>query len=320
MAYMSESSVTVSGGREIEKKRRRAKMGQYKARYIMLLPAVVFLVVFTYIPTWGQLVAFLDYNPGLGIFGSPFVGLKHFQRFFSDRNFFLVLRNTIMISLLNIGFGTFFPITFGLLLNELRFRRFKKFVQTVSYLPHFIAYVVVANLALTALGSRGFLVEFFMALGIWDSPRLLFAEPKAFWWLIASINIWKSMGWSAIIYIAAMAGIDQSLYEAALVDGANRFRRIWHITLPGIMPTVVVLLIMDIPGLLSAGFDPSYLLGNAMVWDYSEVIDTYVYRLGLGQAQYSLATSVGLVRMLVGMALVIAANSFARKVSDYSIY
>jgi putative aldouronate transport system permease protein len=128
------------------------------------------------------------------------------------------------------------------------------------------------------------------------------------------------MGWSAIIYIAAMAGIDQSLYEAAVVDGANRFRRIWHITLPGIMPTVVVLFIMDLPGIFSAGFDPSYLLGNSMVWDYSEEIDTYVYRLGLGQAQYSLATAVGLVRMLVGMALVIGANSFARKVSDYSIY
>jgi putative aldouronate transport system permease protein len=286
----------------------------------MLAPAIALVIVFSFIPTWGQLVAFFDYNPGLGLFGSPFVGLKHFAKFLTDQNFPLVMRNTIAISAINIIFGTVFPVSFGLLLNELRLQRYKKFVQTVSYLPHFLSYIVVANIAMLALGPKGMLVELFIRLGIWDKPLLLFGIPEAFWWLVAGINVWKETGWSAIIYISAMAGIDQSLYEAAMVDGAGRFQRILSITLPGIAPTIAVLFIMDIPGLLNAGFDPSYILGNALVWDYSEVIDTYLYRLGLGQAQYSLATAAGLMRMLLGIALIVSANRFARKVSDYSIY
>ena len=298
----------------------RVRLKRYRMRYFMVIPAIVLLTVFTYCTTWGQAIAFFDYNPGLGLSGSPFVGLKHFRRFFGDPNFLLILRNTVAISALNIAFNTFFPLAFGILLNELRHRRYKKLVQTVSYLPHFISYIVVANIALTALGSNGFLVKLFMAIGIWERPVLLFGTPKAFWWLISGINIWKEIGWNAIIYIASMAGIDHALYEAAMVDGAGRFRRVWSITLPGIAPTVVVLLIMRIPSIFSAGFDPSYLLGNAMVWDYSEVIDTYVYRLGLMQAQYSMATAVGFVRMLIGIVLIVSANTFARRVSEYSIY
>jgi putative aldouronate transport system permease protein len=286
----------------------------------MLLPAVLLCLVFCYLPIWGLGISFYDYNPGLGLAGSPFVGLKHFLRFFTDRNFWNVLRNTVVISFLNIVFVTFFPISFAILLSELRGTRFKKAVQTVSYLPHFISYIVVANLALTAFGSNGFVVQILMRLGVWDKPVLLFGEPKAFWLLVSGINIWKEVGWSAIIYIAAIAGIDQALYEAAMVDGAGRLRRIWNIMLPGIAPTIVVLLIMEIPGLLNAGFEPSFLLGNSMVRDYSEVIDTFVYRQGLAQAQYSLATAVGLVRMLISILLIVSANTFSRKVSDYSIY
>jgi putative aldouronate transport system permease protein len=286
----------------------------------MLIPAMAFVIIFAFIPIWGLGISFFDYNVALGFSGSPFAGLKHFIRFFSDRNFWNILRNTVAISLLGTITGNFFPILFGLLLNELIGVRFKKLVQTVSYLPHFISYIVVANLALTTLGPNGFIMRALVETGILREPVLLFAKPEAFWLLITGINIWKEMGWSAIIFISAMSGIDQSLYDAAMVDGAGRFRRIWHITIPGILPTIAVLLIMDIPGLISAGFEPSYILGNAMVQDVSEVIDTYVFRIGLGQAQYSLATAVSFVRMLVGYALIVSANGFARRFSDYSIY
>lgn len=286
----------------------------------MLLPAIVSVIVFVFLPIWGIFIAFFDYNPGLGLTSSPFVGLKHFQRFFTDSNFLMLIRNSLAISMLNIAFGTVFPIAFAVMLNEVQRVLFKRVVQTVSYLPHFISYVVVANIALTLLAPSGVVMTFLTKLGLLDQPLLLFAEPKAFWWLIAGINIWKEMGWSAIIYIAAIAGIDPQLYEAAMVDGAGRLRRIWHITLTGIRPTIVVLLIMAIPDLLNAGFEPSFLLGNAMVADYSEVLDTYVYSLGLAQGQYSMATAVGLCRSAVGLVLILSANTFARRVSEYSLF
>ncbi len=291
-----------------------------RALLLMLLPAIICVIVFVYMPTWGILMAFYDYNPGLGLKGSPFVAFKHFQRFFADSNFWLLVRNSLAISALNIAFGTVFPIAFAVMLNEVRSTIFKRTVQTISYLPHFISYVVVANIALTLLSPSGVVLSALMKLGVLKKSVLLFAEPKAFWWLVAGLNIWKEMGWSAIIYIAAIAGIDPLLYEAAMVDGAGRLRRIWHITMPGIRPTIVVLLIMAIPDLLNAGFDPSYLLGNAMVSNYSEVLDTYVYRLGLAQGQYSMATAVGLCRMAVGLVLILSANAFARRVSDYSLF
>ena len=293
---------------------------RYRTRYFMLIPALLLTAVFVYGPIWGMGVAFFDYNPGLGFAGSSFVGLKHFVRYFQSSSFLLIIRNSFVISLLNILFGTIFPITFALMLNEISSTPFKKTVQTVSYLPHFISYIVVANIALTTLGPNGVVMRLLMSLRIISQPALLFAQPKSFWPLVASINIWKEMGWSAIIYISAIAGIDQTLYEAAMVDGANRFRRIWHITLTGIRPTIIVLLIMAIPDLLNAGFDPSFLLGNAMVQDYSEVLDTFVYRVGLGQGQYSFATAIGLLRMMIGILLITSANAFARRVSEYSIY
>ena len=286
----------------------------------MLIPAALLTAVFVYGPVWGMSVAFLDYNPGLGIMGSPFAGLKYFARFLTNSNFPLVLRNTFMISLLNIIFGTVFPIVFAVLLNELASLRYKKLVQTVSYLPHFISYVVVANIATTMLAPSGVIMNGLLKLGILDRPVLLFSKPDAFWLIVASLNIWKEMGWSAIIYISAIAGIDPQLYEAAMVDGAGRFRRIWHITLTGIRPTIIVLLIMAMPDLLNAGFDPSFLLGNAMVKDYSDVLETFVYEMGMQQGQYSMATAVGICQMVLGIVLITSANAFARKVSDYSIY
>ncbi len=287
---------------------------------LMILPAFVLAFVFFYLPIWGMATAFFNYNPGLGFAGSEFVGLTHFRRFFSDKNFGNILRNTLAISFLNITFGTIFPITFAILLNEMRNLWAKKFVQTVSYLPHFVSFVVVANIALTFLSPSGQVNLLLTSLGVIQQPIMFFTVPKAFWWLVAAINIWKEMGWSAIIYICAIAGIDPQLYESAMVDGAGRLRRIFYITLPGIAPTIVVLLIMAVPDLLNAGFDASYLLGNAMVSDYSEVLDTYVYRLGIQQGQYSYATAIGMMRQIVSLLLILSANAFSRKVSEYSIF
>ena len=288
--------------------------------YLMILPAAVCVTVFVYVPIWGIFTAFYDYNPGLGFGGSPYVGLKHFIRFFTDSMFPLLMRNTFAISLLNILFGTATAILFAVLLNELVGTKFKKLVQTVSYLPHFVSFVVVSNIAYTVFSTTGIINQMLKALGIIERPIVFFTIPKAFWWLVMALNVWKEMGWSAIIYIAAIAGIDPSLYEAAMVDGAGRLRRIWNITLPSIAPTIVVLLILAVPDLLSAGFDASYLLGNAMVSQYSEVLDTYVYRMGIREGQYSYAAAIGLARQVVGLILILLANAFSKKVSEYSLF
>jgi putative aldouronate transport system permease protein len=291
-----------------------------KTLYLMLFPAILFTVVFAYIPIWGIFTSFYNYNPGLGFSGSEFVGLAHFQRFFTDKSVFMVLRNTVAISFLNIAFGTISAIVFAILLNELVFVRFKKTVQTLSYLPHFVSFVVVANIAQTILATKGPLNDLLISMGAVEKPVVFFTIPNAFWWLVTALNIWKEMGWSAIIYIAAIAGIDPSLYEAAMVDGAGRLRRIWHITLPGIRPTIVVLLVLAVPDLLNAGFDASYLLGNGMVADFSEVLDTYIFRVGLQQGQYSYAAAIGLLRQVVGLVLILSANAFSRKVGEYSLF
>lgn len=288
--------------------------------YLMLLPSILITIVFRYIPLWGVFTAFYDYNPGLGFSGSPFVGMRHFLRFFNDSKFFNILRNTMGISFLNLVLGTVIPIVFAISLNEIYSRKYKKAVQTISYLPHFVSFVVVANIALTVLSPGGPINDILLSLGIINKPVVFFTIPKAFWPLIAGIHIWKEFGWSAIIYIAAITGIDSALYEAAMVDGAGRLRRIWHITLTGIRPTIVVLLILAIPDILSAGFDASYLLGNAMVSDYSEVLDTYIFKMGIQQGQYSYAAAIGLWRQVIALILILSANKFSKRVSDYSLF
>lgn len=298
----------------------RKSVWRQKTLYLMLFPAILFTVIFAYVPIWGIFTSFYDYNPGLGFSGSPFVGLKHFQRFFSEKSVFLILRNTVAISFLNILFGTVFAILFAVLLNELPFVRFKKTVQTVSYLPHFVSFVVVSNIVQTLLATNGPINGLLVSLGVLEKPVVFFTIPEAFWWLVTAMNVWKEMGWSAIIYIAAIAGIDPSLYEAAMVDGAGRLRRIWHITLTEIRPTIVVLLVLAVPDLLNAGFDASYLLGNAMVSNFSEVLDTYIFRVGLQEGQYSYAAAVGLLRQAVGLVLILSANKFSKKVSEYSLF
>ena len=297
----------------------RAKRQKYLL--VMLALAVIYVGIFSYGPMWGMLIAFVNYKPASGLLGSEFMGLHYFRQFLTNPDFPMLMRNTIAISALNIVCGIVFPVLFALLLNELVGMKFKRVVQTISYLPHFISYVVVANIALTVFSPTGGVInQALMALGIIEKPIFFFAQPKGFWFLIAGINVWKEMGWAAIIYITSISAIDPQLYEAAMVDGAGRFKRVIHITLPGILSTIVVLTILAIPELLNAGFEPSFLLGNPLVSDYSQVIDTYVYSIGLQQGRFSLATAVGLMRMGVGLILILSANAFAHKVSDYSLF
>ena len=296
------------------------RIKRHRLIYFMLLPSFCFVIMFSYLPVWGIIIAFYDYKPAFGIAGSTFVGLKHFQRFFNDSNFWILIRNTIAISFLRMILLTVFPIGFAVLLNELRAVKFKKFVQTVSYLPHFISFVVVATIAQTAFATGGPVNSILMSLGIISQPIIFFTVPKAFWWLVSGVNLWKGLGWSAIIYISAIVSIDPALYEAAMVDGAGRLKRIWHITIKGITPTVVVLLILEIPELLKAGFDASYLLGNSMVADFSEVLDTYVYRMGLQSGQFSYSTAIGLFTQIISLILIFSANAVAKKHSEYSLF
>lgn len=304
-----------------EKKRNlRIEVKKYRYMYLLLAPAVLLVFVFRYIPAWGSIMAFYDYKPALGFSGSQFVGLKHFIRFFKDSNFWLLIRNTLVISLLRTILLTVFPIIFAILLNELRGATFKKVVQTISYLPYFVSFVVVANISLTMFGTDGPINMLLMKFGIIDSPVVFFTIPEAFWGLISGVQLWQGLGWSSIIYLSAIAGIDPVLYEAAKVDGAGRFRRMWHITFKSIRPTVIVTLIMEVPNLLKAGFDASYLLGNAQVQDYSEVLDTYVYRIGMTGGQFSYSTAIGLFTAIISMILIFSANAVARRYSEYSMF
>lgn len=293
---------------------------RYKMLYLLILPAFIWTIIFRYAPAWGALMAFYDYKPALGFSGSEFVGLKHFIRFVNDSNFWPLIRNTVVISGLRLILLCVLPVTFAILLNELSALKFKKFIQSVSYLPHFISYVVVANIAQTVLGTGGVVNSLLMSLGLVETPIVFFGLPKAYWAIISTINVWKGLGWSSIIYLSSITGIDPALYEAATVDGAGRFQRIWNITVPSIMPTMVVLLIMDVPDLLRAGFDLSYLLGNSLISDYSEVLDTYIYRIGIAGGQFSYSTAIGLFTQIISLILILAANTTARHVSEYSMF
>lgn len=286
----------------------------------MVLPALVLVLIFRYCTAWGSLMAFYDYKPALGFSGSKFAGLKHFIRFFNDSNFWPIIRNTMAISFLRMILLTVFPVIFAVLLNEIRTKWFKNMVQTVSYLPHFVSFVVVANIAQTVLSTNGPINNLLLKLGVVDTPIVFFAIPQAFWALISSLNLWQGLGWSSIIYMASIAGIDPTLYEAAKVDGAGRFQRMWYITVRELVPTIIVLLIMEVPELLKAGFDASYLLGNAQVSEFSEVLDTYVYRMGISSGQYSYSTAIGLFTAIVSLILILTANAVARKYSEYSLF
>jgi putative aldouronate transport system permease protein len=282
---------------------------------LMSLPVILYVILFTYAPLAGWTMAFQDFKPSKG-FASPWVGWKWFLFLFSDDQFVMVMRNTLAMSLINLVFNFSFAIGLALLLNEVKAKRMKGLVQTISYLPHFLSWVVVAGLVSTILASDGVFNVLFKALGIIKEPKIWLGQPKAFWWIIGFTNVWKEVGWNTIIYLAAMAAIDPALYEAAEMDGCGRLSKIRHITLPGIKSTIVVLLIMNLGWIMESGFEIQYLLRNGMNADYSQSIDIYVVNYGMRQGNYALATAGGMFKSVVNIFLVMAGNWVSGKLGE----
>lgn len=299
-------------------KRLMMNIKQHPWLYVMIIPAIVYFILFHYAPMYGVIIAFQDYKPFKGIAGSSWVGFKHFTDFITGPFFWRLLRNTLSINIGMLVFGFPLPILFALLLNEVRSVGFKRVVQTITYMPHFISSVVVCGLMVIFCRSDGILTYVLKYIGFPESNLLTYKQ--YFQGLYIGMNIWQELGWDSIIYFAALTSIDVSLYEAARVDGAGRWRQMWHITLPGIAPTVVILLILRIGNLMSLGWDRIYLLYNDMVMETADVISTYVYRTGMLQVQYSYATAVGLMNSIVNIILLFSANYISRKVSDSSLW
>lgn len=286
---------------------------------IMFIPVIVYFIIFKYVPMYGITLAFKDFRITLGILGSPWVGLDNFRDLFRFSTFTRAVRNTVTISLLKLVAGFPMPIILALILNEVRHIRFKKVVQTISYLPYFLSWVVLAGVFIQLFSPSTGVVNYVLGLfGI--KPIYFLGDNKWFRTTMVVTSVWKDAGWGSIIYLAAISGIDLSMYEAAICDGATRFQRMWYITLPSIMPTITVLLILNIGHLLDAGFDQIFNLYNAAVYETSDIIDTYVYRTGMREMKYSLATAVGLFKNGIGFILVISTNFITRKISDTGVW
>lgn len=291
-----------------------------KYLYLMSFPFVIWVFVFQYLPLWGWTMAFQNYKPGKSFWEQKWVGLEHFEALFRDGHFYLVLRNTLAMSLMGLVAGFVFPVMFALLLNEVRVQAMKRFVQTVSYLPHFVSWVVAAGIVSKMLSTDGGVVNAILVqLGLIDQPVQFMAKGELFWGIVTAADVWKETGWNAIIYLAAIAGIGPELYEAARVDGASRLKQMWHITLPGIRPTIVVLLIMSIGHLIGIGFEKQFLLGNHMVSDYSEVLDLYALNYGLSMGRYSFGTAINIFNSVISLLLLFIANGTFKKFTNESI-
>ncbi len=287
--------------------------------YLMVLPVVIYFFVFSYMPMYGVQIAFKDFNVSEGIWGSKWVGFKHFERFFGDYQFKRLITNTLKISFTSILFGFPTPIIFALMLNEVRCDRYKRFVQTVTYAPHFISMVVMVGMVISFLSpSSGFINIFRMKFGL--EPVYYMAEPKYFVMIYVLSGIWQGTGWNSIIYLSALSSIGQELHEAARVDGANRFQRLWHINIPGIMPTIVIMLIMQAGNVMSVGFEKIFLLQTDVNREASDVISTYVYRMGILGGQYSFSSAVGLFNSVINVTLLLIVNKISKKLGDTSLW
>ena len=313
------TSIARSARKELKPVRKRgffATLGSQWQLMIMSVPMFLYVLFFNYYPMYFWITAFQDYKPKLGVAGSKFVGLKNFEWLFGRADFINSIRNTLAMSVINLVFGTVAAVLLAVLLNEVRNRKFKRTVQTVTYLPHFLSMVIVVGMAQNLFASTGSINELLMGLGLVKEPVFFLGEGKYFWWMVGVINVWKEVGWGTIIYISAMTAIDPCLYEAASIDGAGRFQRILHVTLPGIKSTFVILLIMNIGHLMEAGFEIQYLLGNAQVLDYSQTIDVFVLKYGISKQQYGVATAAGMFKSIVAIILLMVANFTAKKLDE----
>ncbi|AFC29223.1 binding-protein-dependent transport systems inner membrane component [Paenibacillus mucilaginosus 3016] len=290
----------------------------YQLYLLMILP-IAYFIVFKYVPMYGAAIAFQNYSIFQGVSGSEWVGFDNFRQLFAMSQFYQVVRNTLLLNFLDLFFSFPAPIVLALLLNELRVVWFKKVAQTILYLPHFISWIIIGGLVYQMFATNGGLVNnLIVSLGLEAVP---FLTEKTIWVLVyLGTGIWHSAGWGTIIYLAALTGINKELYEAAEVDGAGRMKKMWHITLPGIRSTIVVMLIMQLGHIMTIGFERPFVMGNPLVMDYAEVISTFVYKSGLQAAQFSLATAMGLFQALVGLIFVVLANTIAKRFGEQGIW
>lgn len=318
---MANAANVVKAGKPPRKVAQRGTFKErlFRQRYLMLmsLPFVIWCLAFNYLPMFGWIMAFQDFKLKRSLaesfFGAEWVGLLHFKELFADERFYTSLRNTLGMSLLGITIGFVVPIVFAILINELRDGFFKRSVQTISYLPHFISWVVAAGMISQMLSANGPVNDLLVSLGLLKQPVPFLGEGKLFWGIITVSDIWKEVGWNAIIFLAAITGVDTALYEAAEVDGAGRFRKIWHVTLPSIMNVIIVILIMNIGWLVNVGFERQMLLGSPQIREWAEVLDVYVLRFGIGMGRYSYGTAIGIFRSLVSIVLLFGANHVAKR-------
>lgn len=298
----------------------KREWNQNKYIYFLAIPLIAYYLIFHYGPMYGILMAFQDFSIADGIAGSPFIGFDNFSKFFQSHYFWRLLRNTLTISIQNIIFGFPAPLILALLLNEVKNKTFKKTVQTVTYLPHFISLVVVCGMLTQFLSRDGFITSILSSLGLVDSTNLL-AVKEYFRPIYVISGIWQEVGWGTIIYLAALSGVDEQLYEAAAIDGANRFRRLINVTLPSIAPTVIMMLILRIGQVMSVGFEKIILLYNPQTYETADVLSTYIYRYGLGGSfDYGYTTAIGLFTSVINFILVISANQISKKVSETSLW
>ena len=286
--------------------------------YLLLLPGLIYFIVFKYLPMWGIIISFENYVPFSGVFGSEWVGLKWFRYFFSSPSWSRYLANTLILSLMNIVFYFPAPIILALLLNEMRSLRYKKLLQTLLYVPHFISIVIVVSITFVIFGSSGIVYKATeMALG---HPIKYLSDPGVFRWMIIGQTVWKETGWGTIIFLAALTNVDVQLYEAAMMDGANRAQRLWHITLPAIRSTIVLMLVLRMGSVLDTGYDHLILMANALNRNASQTLDVFVYQQGLQSGQFSYASAVGLMKSVVSVTLVITSNKIAHALGEPGLY
>lgn len=287
--------------------------------YLFLLPAVAVFLLFSYYPMYGVQIAFRDFRANLGISGSPWVGLKHFERFVTTASFTTLMTNTLRISLMTLLIGFPIPILFALLVNEIRFSRYRKLIQTVSYAPHFISTVVMVSMLTIFLNKNYGIVN--KIIGVFGAgPYDFMTKGSWFAWIYVLSNIWQNLGWDAIIYIAALSGVDMELHEAAMIDGATRLKRIIHINIPCILPTITIMLILACGKIMSVGYEKVYLMQNALNTSHSEIISTFVYKAGLQSAQYSFSTAIGLFNSVINLILLLTVNLLAKRLGDTSLW
>lgn len=294
-------------------------MKRHKWMYLLMLPGIIYFVIFKYVPMAGLVISFQNYSPYLGILGSEWVGLEHFKTFFMNPDFKMLLVNTFSISILNLVFFFPMPIILALLLNEIKNKFMKKSIQTMIYIPHFISMVIVASITFTLLNTdSGVINQIIYSL---TGNKLEFlSDPKYFRWIIVIQNIWKETGWGMIIFLAALAGVDTQLYEAAQVDGAGKLRQVWHVTLPAIKSTIIIMLIMKVGTLLNTGFEQIFLMKNSLNSSVAEVFDTYVYTLGITQGAFSYSTAVGMFKSVVATVMVLTTNWICKKCGETGLY